>query len=284
MTDAQTSLTTAQLIAVIAGSGAIVTLLYRSVQALARIWQETLGSRSDWRRRLYKLDQGVTVEYVDGLLGAPMFRAGDPKGHRVATYKTKYALVKAEIDESETVTGYSICATTRLKLDAGKMSFGGIEAKLGKTTFGAVSGLNQFSPPTIRGYLGATRTFYSELYYGARPGAYRSYQIANSWIGFRGGVHGILLEVRDRGPEPGDPGAEGHFSSEEDMQNEVARIKHIQAAAAGFVVNTLAVIGTGGDAKLLEVNMEEFNLWRPSGPVDKVRRDLRRWRVRHQIK
>ena len=150
------ALTTAQLIAVIAGSGAIATLLLKVLQSAERVWRSTIGSRADWRRRLYRLDQGITVEFLESMLGIPTFRDELGDGHRAMTYLTKYALVKAEIDPQGTVVGYAICVTTRLKLKASRLSFDRIKASLGKFTFGQVEGLPKENQPTIRGYMGAS--------------------------------------------------------------------------------------------------------------------------------
>lgn len=267
------ALTTAQLIAVIAGSGAIATLLLKILQSAERVWRSTIGSRVDWRRRLYHLDQGITEEFLESMLGIPTFRAGLPDGHRAMTYLTKYALVKAEIDPHGTVVGYAICVTARLKLKASRLSFDRIKASLGKSTFGQVEGLPEETQPTIRGYMGASRTFYSELYYGARPGAYRSYVIANNWIGFRGGIESVPFLPRDHADAEPETATHDERSPVEQAAED-KRLLELRAAASGAVVNTLAVIGVGGTAQLLEINYEEFHLWRPTGRIDR----FRRWR------
>lgn len=279
------ALTTAQLIAVIAGSGAIATLLLKVLQSAERVWRSTIGSRADWRRRLYRLDQGITVEFLESMLGIPTFRDELGDGHRAMTYLTKYALVKAEIDPQGTVVGYAICVTTRLKLKASRLSFDRIKASLGKSTFGQVEGLPKEKQPTIRGYMGASRTFYSELYYGARPGAYRSYVIANNWIGFRGGIENVPFLPRDHADAKPETAAHGQRSPGEQAA-EGQRLLELRTAASGAVVNTLAVVGVGGTAQHLEINREEFHLWRPTGRIDRFRRwrRIRRHRPRWQFR
>ena len=167
------------IVAILLGGATIIAFLYRRYQA-------TLGRRRILTARLRRLSCNMQLSYLEYVLGVPAFRRNDEWGTVYIWTEPEYyiqALVRDEVTAVLSIT----TRTRRFKPTLFKghiISLDGesLQVRVGKTTFSRLPG----GPQGIRGFVGARRWSYSELYYYGNPGNYQYYIYSLNDAGFIG--------------------------------------------------------------------------------------------------
>ena len=97
-------------------------------------WNDTLGRRKAQAKLFDRLACGSSLDYVDSLLGVPMF-SGKRGEHDTRTYRLPGAWVIVEI-RSAAVHSYSITVTDpKMRYNTRRLTFGCLDVDLGKDMF-----------------------------------------------------------------------------------------------------------------------------------------------------
>ncbi|GAA2057718.1 ETEC_3214 domain-containing protein [Williamsia deligens] len=168
-----------------------ITIIGATPSAIrAAFWvgqRTTAGRRRQLQHTLDRLACGSTREFVDELLGPPMFvNRVDDRPQQI--HRLDGAWVAVELIDG-VVLAFSITITNRdlaYPIDAqthqlmrghlGRDSFAQLRDSVGKPLESA----SQFF------WMGAYRWYYNESYYGGRPGAYQTYWLSQNMAGAAG--------------------------------------------------------------------------------------------------
>jgi hypothetical protein len=144
-------------------------------------YARTLGRRNAFAKTLNKISCGNPVEYVNSLLGKPVYKDIPTDSVSRMLYASAYGWVTIH-EENGAVVAYSFTRTSKkFRYGLQIQTFGNIVGRLGESTFREMSA--EF-PEAGRAYVGASVAGYTELLYFGRPGCYQHYGLSSVMEGW----------------------------------------------------------------------------------------------------
>lgn len=244
----------AELAGVIGALG-VVAAIYKGAASRLRA---TVFSRRDLARRLNRLACGVTTEYVDSMFGPPPFRFSGPTDKAAQApgvtllsqriYRTRHAWLQVIAGFDGTVRAFSITVTDpKFRFGTGHLMFDRLDIQLGAARFGDLG----HQPDGWLSRTLARRFAYAESHYFGNPGSYQVYVLGYNDIG----IGHYQLPPSFKVPDLSDPRhwSGGRLSPETGSRPDWEPLPEwLQPARDQTTVNTLTVLGLGGDVTTIQ--------------------------------